>query len=113
MALTATAIQADDAGDLARAQGLATQARSVSEVAKSLLDGAPSETKRGPVWDALQRVYSGTAQAANSLLPAYLSAHGSGPSELAAAGASMAKAREGLPGMCFDIPADVETPGAS
>ena len=113
MALTATAIQADQAGDLARAQGLATQARSVSELAKALLDGAPGATRSDPVWDALQRAYSGTAQAANSLLPAYLDIHGSGPSELATAGASMAKAREGLPGMCFDIPADVETPGPS
>jgi hypothetical protein len=113
MALTATAIEADQVGDLARAQGLATQARSVSELANGLLRGAPDAQKSDPVFQALQLVYLATARAANSLLPAYSNTHGTGPAELAKAGASMAKAREGLPGMCFDIPADVETPGAS
>jgi len=113
MALTATAIEADRAGDLARAQGLATQARSVSELANSLLRGTPDDKKTDPAYQALQLVYLGTAQAANSLLPAYSSTHGIGPDELARAGAAMAKAREALPAMCFDIPADVETPGPS
>jgi len=113
MAMTSTALDADEAGDLARAQGLATQARSVSELANSLLDGASEEKKADPVWQALLLVYGGTAQAANSLLPAYASAHGIGRDELARAAISMDKARQGLPAMCFDIPADVETPGQS
>jgi hypothetical protein len=113
MAMTSTALDADEAGDLAQAQGLATQARSVSELARSLLDGAPDEKKADPVWQALQLVYLGTAQAANSLLPAYANTHGIGRDELAAARISIDKARQGLPAMCFDIPADVETPVAS
>ncbi len=113
MALTATAIEADKAGDLARAQGLATQARSVSELANALLGGASDEQKSDQVFQALQLAYLATAQAANSLLPAYSNNHGTGPDELARANASMAKAREGLPGMCFALPADVETPRPS
>jgi hypothetical protein len=111
MAMTATAIEADEVGDLARAQGLATQARSESELASSMLDGMPDEKKTDPVWQALQLVYLGTAQAANSLLPAYADTHGIGRDELTRAAISMDKARAGLPAMCFDIPADVETPG--
>ena len=111
MAMTTTAIDADERGDLARAQGLATQARSVSELAHSLLDGMPDEKKTDAAWQALQLVYLGTGQAANSLLPAYASTHGIGRAQLAEAKTSMDKARTALPAMCFDIPADVETPG--
>jgi hypothetical protein len=113
MALTATAIEADEAGDLAQAQGLATQARSVSELANSMLNGVPEEKKTDPVWQALQLAYLGTAQAANSLLPAYASTHGIGRDELTRAGMSMDKARQDLPSMCFAIPAGLETPGPS
>jgi hypothetical protein len=111
MAMTATAIDADERGDLARAQGLATQARSVSELANSMLDGMSDEKKAEPVWQALQLVYLGTAQAANSLLPAYANTHGIGRDELTRAQLSMDNARAGLPSMCFDLAADVETPG--
>jgi len=113
MALTATAIDADAAGDLARAQGLATQARSLTELAHTRLEGMPEDRQADEAWQTLQQVYLGTAQAANSLLPAYASSHGTGPQELASAATSMEKARANLPAMCFDIPADVETPVAS
>lgn len=113
MALTATAIDADDAGDLARAQGLATQARSISELAHSLLQSMPDEAKEKPTWQALLLTYNGTAQAANSLLPAYIGAHGTGPGELTGAGLQLDKTRADLPPMCFSIPADVETPAPS
>jgi len=113
MALTATAIDADEAGDLARAQGLATQARSVTELAHSLLQSMPDEAREQPTWQALLVAYNGTAQAANSLLPAYIGTHGSGPDELKGAGLQLDKARTELPPMCFSIPADVETPAPS
>jgi hypothetical protein len=113
MALTTTAIDADKAGDLARAQGLATQARSITEVAHSLLQAMPAEAREQPTWQALLLAYNGTAQAANSLLPAYIGTHGDGPDELKGAGLELDKARTELPPMCFSIPADVETPPPS
>jgi hypothetical protein len=113
MALTATAIDADERGDLARAQGLATEARSVTELANSMLRGMPDEKQTGVVWQALQLVYLGTAQAANSLLPAYANTHGVGRDELARAATSMDTARQGLPAMCFALPSDIETPASS
>ena len=113
MTLTATAMDADAAGNFARAQGLATQARSMTELASSTLQGMPGESQGEPVWQALQEVSLGTAQAANSLLPAYSGTHGTGREQLDAAAGSMAKVRAGLPAMCFAIPADLETPGAS
>jgi hypothetical protein len=113
VALTATAIDADEAGDLARAQGLATQARSITELAHSLLKSMPDEAREKPTWQALLLAYNGTAQAANSLLPAYIGTHGVGPDELTGAGLQLDKARADLPPMCFSIPADVETPGPS
>jgi hypothetical protein len=113
MALTATAIAADDAGDLAQAQGLATQARSLAELADSTLTGMPDDRKADPVWQALQMVYLGTGQAANSLLPAYSNSHGIGPAQMASAESAMGRARAGLPAMCFAIPADLETPRPS
>jgi len=113
MALTATAIEADGAGDLARAQGLATQARSITELAHSQLQSMPDAAREQPTWQALLLAYNGTAQAANSLLPAYIGTHGVGPDELLRAGLQMDKARADLPPMCFSIPADVETPAPS
>src|SRR4051812_5190744 len=59
--LTATAIDAGNAGDAARSQGLATQARSVAELAATRLKGMPDEAKTDPVWLALQDAYLGTA----------------------------------------------------
>jgi hypothetical protein len=113
MALTATAIDADEAGDLARAQGLATQARSITELAHSLLQSMPDAAREQPTWQALLLAYNGTAQAANSLLPAYIGTHGTGPDELTGAGLQLDKARTELPAMCFSLPADVETPAPS
>jgi hypothetical protein len=113
IALTATAIDADEAGDLARAQGLATQARSITELANSLLQSMPHEAREQPTWQALLMAYDGTAQAANSLLPAYIGTHGDGPDQLKSAGLQLDKARTDLPPMCFSIPADVETPSPS
>jgi hypothetical protein len=113
MALTATAIAADDRGDLAQAQGLATQARSLTELAHETLQQIPNEDHSKDPWQRLLEVSTGTAQAANSLLPAYAGSHGTGPDQLAAAAVAMDKARVELPAMCFDIPNDLETPGAS
>ena len=113
MTLTATAIEADSAGDLARAQGLATQARSLTDLAGTKLNGAPDTQKADPVFQALREVFLQTAQAANALLPAFASSHDMAPQLLAAAADPMAKARAGLPAMCFDIPPDLETPRAS
>lgn len=110
MALTATAIEADATGDLARAQGLATQARSITELASSLLQSMPRDQQQQPVWQALSQAYTQTGQAANSLLPAYSGTHGLGPAQLERATSWIAKARADLPAMCFDIPADIETP---
>jgi hypothetical protein len=113
MTLTATAIAADDAGDLARAQGLATQARSLSELASDTLQQIPSGQQGDAVWQALSASSTQAGQAANSLLPAYAGTHGLGAEFLANATASMNKAHAGLPEMCFAIPADLETPGSS
>jgi hypothetical protein len=113
MALTATAIRADDVGDFARAQGLATQARSVTELAHSQLQSMPDEAHESATWQALLVAYNATAQAANSLLPAYAGMHGMGPDELRRAGLEMAKARADLPALCFSIPADLEMPGST
>jgi hypothetical protein len=113
MVLTATAIRADDVGDFARAQGLATQARSVTELASSQLQSMPGEAHERATWQALLAAYGATAQAANSLLPAYASTHGVGQDQLRRAGVEMAKARVDLPEMCFSVPADLETPGSS
>jgi hypothetical protein len=113
MTLTATAIDADRAGDLARAQGLATQARSLTDLGGSKLDGAPDQQKTGPDFQALQEAFLQTAQAANALLPAFGRDHTMAPDLLAAAADPMARARAALPAMCFAIPADLETPGTS
>jgi len=113
MALTATAIAADERGDLAQAQGLATQARSLTELAHGILQQVPDEEQPKDPWQRLLEVYLHTGQAANSLLPAYAGTHGIGPEELASAAGSMDKARVALPAMCFDIPGDLETPGPS
>jgi hypothetical protein len=113
MALTATAIAADDAGDFARAQGLATQARSLTERSLDLLQGVPDDRHADDAWQRLLEAYGHAGQAANSLLPAYADRHGTGPEELELAGRSMDAARGDVPAMCFSIPADLETPGAS
>jgi len=110
MALTATALAADDRGDLAQAQGLATQARTWTEIAQTTLQQLNDQDRSKDAAQRLGEVYLHTAQAANSLLPAYINTHGIGAGELATAGASLAKARESLPAMCFDVPSDVETP---
>jgi hypothetical protein len=112
MTLVETAIDTDAGGDLARAQGLATEARSVADGANQLLQHFPAG-EHSIAWTALVEAYKHAGKAADSLLPAYADAHGSGGAELAAARTSMATARTGLPAMCFDIPADLETPGAS
>jgi hypothetical protein len=111
--LVETAIDTDQGGDLARAQGLATEGRSIAEAANTILQDMPLADRGTAVWQALVEVYEHTGTAANSLLPAFAAAHGTGPAELAAAATSMAKARTGLPAMCFDIPPDLETPGPS
>ena len=113
LALTATAITADEASDLARAQGLATEARSVGELAQTQLQSVSGEDRRHATWQALFDAYVHVGQAANSVLPAYSPSHGTGPAELAEASTSMAKARGDLPAMCFDVPADLETPAPS
>ena len=111
MALTATAVAADERGELAQAQGLATQARTLTELAHGTLQQLSDEDRSKDAPQRLLEVYLHTAQAANSLLPAYVNTHGIGAGELATAGASLAKAKERLPPMCFDVPNDVETPG--
>jgi hypothetical protein len=111
--LTSTAIDADQAGDLARAASLATQAQSLAQLADSKLDGMPGEAKTDAVWQALQDVYLATGQAATVLLPAYAAGHDTAPGQLSDAVGAMARARAGLPAMCFDIPAGLETPGSS
>ena len=113
IALTQTAIAADDDGDLARAQGLATQARSLTELGLALLQGVPDDRHAEIAWQSLMDAYGHTGQAANSLLPAYAASHGQGPQELTLAGRSMDRARTALPAMCFAIPPDLETPGSS
>jgi len=113
MALTATAIQADAAGEVARAQGLATQARSVSDLAYARMNGMGDEAKADRVWQELQNVYLATAQGAQALLPAFGGSPDMAPGQLADAQATMAKVRASLPAMCFDLPADLETPLAS
>jgi len=113
MSLTATAIQADAAGDVARAQGLATQARSVSDLAYARMNGMGDEAKTDPVWQELQNVYLATAQGAQALLPAFGGSPDMAPAQLVDAQAAMAKVRTSLPSMCFDLPADLETPAAS
>lgn len=111
--MTATAIGADEAGALARAQGLATEARSLSELAHSRLQSMSDKGREQAAWQALLMVYLGTAQAANSLLPAYSNTHGIAPRELAQARTALDEAHGDLPAMCFALPADVETPASS
>jgi cellulase/cellobiase CelA1 len=113
IALTTTAIRADESGEVARAQGLATHARSLTELANGTLHQVPQEQQAAPAWQSLFGAYGLTAEAANSLLPAYADSHGMGPQLLSAAGTSIDKARTGLPAMCFDLPADLETPASS
>jgi hypothetical protein len=73
----------------------------------------PDAAHQSQVWQALLVAYGGTAQAANSLLPAYAGTHGIGPDELRRAGQQMDTARTELPAICFSIPVDLETPGPS
>ena len=113
MALTATAIAADERGDLAQAQGLATQARTLTELAHGTLQQVPQSEHPKVPWQGLLEASADTATAANSLLPAYANTHGVGPEQLAGAQRAMDNVRAELPSMCFDIPNDVETPGAS
>jgi hypothetical protein len=113
MQLTATGITADAGGDVAEAQGLATQARTLTEVAHATLQDVPSERHAETAWQGLLEAYAHTAQAANSLLPAYSGSHGMGAEELATATAAMDKARAQLPAMCFATPPDLETPTPS
>jgi hypothetical protein len=113
MTLTATALQADTAGDVARAQGLAIQARSEAESASTTLKQVPADRQVEATWQALQSAYAQVGQAAQALLPAFGHEAGVARQSLTAAGALLDKARADLPAMCFDIPADLETPGAS
>lgn len=113
MALVATAVDADARGDIARAQGLATQSRTLGEFGQSTLQKVPDEDKTKPAFQALLEVYLHAGQAANALLPAYDGTHEMAVSELQSASASLTKARAELPGMCFDLPADIETPSSS
>jgi hypothetical protein len=113
VALTATAIQAEAASDVARAQGLATQARSVSELAYDTIKGMPDDRKTDPVWQRLQSAYLATAQADQSLLPAFGGSPDMAPAQLADAQVAMGKVRAELPEMCFALPGDLETPAAS
>ena len=113
MALVATAVEADAKGEVARAQGLATQSRTLGEFGHSTLQKVPDEEKPKPAFQALLEVYLHAGQAANALLPAFDGTHEMAVSELESASASLTKARAELPGMCFDLPADIETPGSS
>jgi hypothetical protein len=113
MALAATAFTADEHGDLARAQGLATQSRTLGELANATLHQMPDEEQSKPAREALLSAYGHVGQAANSLLPAYSSSHSSGREEYEQASKSMADARAILPDMCFALPADIETPRTS
>ena len=113
MALVATAIEADGRGEPALAQGLATQSRTLGESGHSTLQKVPDEEKPKPAFQALLDVYLHAGQAANALLPAYGGTHEMAVSELESGRVSLAKAQADLPAMCFDIPADVETPRPS
>ena len=113
MALADTAIEADAGGDLARAQGLATESRTLGELAHATLQQMPDEDKAKPAWQALLSAYGHVGQAANSLLPAYSGSHGTGRDEYESASKFMADARAALPAMCFELPADIETPGST
>lgn len=113
MALVATAVDADARGDIALAQGLATQSRTLGEVGHATLQKMPDEERPKPAFQALLDVYLHAGQAANALLPAYAGTHEMAVSELESASESLTKARAELPGMCFDLPADIETPGSS
>ena len=111
--LVETALDTEAGGDLARALGLATQARSVADAANDLLQAIAPGDRVTDAWQALAEAYQHASKAADSLLPAYADAHGTAAADLAAATGSMARARTGLPAICFDIPADLETPGPS
>jgi len=111
MALADTAIAADEQGDLARAQGLATQSRTLGELAHATLQQMPDAEQAKPGWQALLGAYAHVGQAANSLLPAYSGSHGTGREQYEIASRFMADARAALPAMCFELPADIETPG--
>ncbi|HTK43985.1 MAG TPA: hypothetical protein VL749_01355 [Patescibacteria group bacterium] len=113
MTLVATAVDADGKGDIARAQGLATQSRTLGEAGHATLDRMPDEEKPKPAFQALLEVYLHAGQAANALLPAYEGTHAMAVSELEAGSVALTKARAELPAMCFDLPADIETPGSS
>ena len=113
MALVATAIDADAKGDIARAQGLATQSRTLGEFGHSTLQKMPDDEKSKPTFQALLEFYLHVGQAGNALLPAFGGDHETAVSELDAATTALAKARTLLPAMCFDIPPDIETPGPS
>ena len=113
MSLVATAIEADAKQDIARAQGLATQSRTLGEFGHATLDKMPDAEKPKAAFQALLEVYLHAGQAANALLPAYGGTHAMAVSELEAGTAALTTARGELPAMCFDLPADIETPGAS
>lgn len=113
MALAATAITADEQGDLARAQGLATQSRTLGELAHATLQQMPDAEKSKPAWQALLSAYGHVGQAANSVLPAYSGSHGMGRDEYEMASRFMADAKAVLPAMCFALPANIETPGST
>jgi len=113
MALTATALEADGAGDVARAQGLAVQARSLAEAANTTLEQVPADRQAEPTWQILLRAYGEVGQAAQALLPAFGHQPEMARQSLTGAGGLMDKARGDLPAMCFDLPADLETPRAT
>jgi hypothetical protein len=113
MALTATALEADGAGDVARAQGLAVQARSLAEAANTTLAQVPADRQGESTWQLLLSAYGQVGHAAEALLPAFGHEPGVARQSLTDARGLMARARADLPAMCFDLPADLETPGSS
>ena len=113
VSLAATAIEADGADDFARAQGLATQSRSLAELANGVLHQVPVEQQSQQVWQDLLVAYGQVGQAANAMLPAFGHEPEMARQSLASAETALAKTRAELPAMCFDLPAGLETPGAS
>ena len=113
VSLAATAIEADGAGDFARAQGLATQSRSLAELANGVLHQVPDEQHSQPVWQSLLVAYGQVGQASNALLPAFGHEPEMARETLAAARAAMTQAGADLPSMCFALPGDIETPGST
>jgi hypothetical protein len=96
------ALVEDEAGNTDGARALATQARAEAEAAHDQLRAMDSDQARQlPARGGLLIAYLQTAQAADSMLPAFSNTHGMGREELASAIQALAKADANLPAACI------------